>query len=714
MLSLEQLHELISKLTELEDKDVIQAGIEDIFYQLIYEGQIFYTVLTSDGPYLAPTSRDTQHVYLRLFSHKELADKFISKASQVKSLTMTAVESVQMAKSAFKAGVYGYLLNEGDKWITISLSEYLKIFLTRILKEPVMFNQECADLVTFVGELRQPNSVPYQVEYDGDGQAKVVDGCLSITLAEEKRLMDDPADTKTMPISPSALFATEAEKILVETPRGEVAAPTPLLLGALAYCGLNKNSPAMVSIDTETLTDWRISDVQDFAVAFEPITVIPKQPEPDEEPATDEDLSKPSKSSKFALPHLPPIVEIKSSVISKFSELSEKVKAKLPHKAQQEVDKSSEPEAPAVENVEPTSEALQQPEAEATPPKESFWTTKRKQVAAISAGICLLAVIVGSVFVVKHIQYQQAFEQFCTYVSQQDYGNAYTLYRDNGFGVDADDYLKEEIDQLILRYANNSIGAEELAASLRALNNFPSVEQSLLTAQVVASKLEASKNAYVQGKEAEDGYTRLNLWRQVIDLDTVNYAAAKQHVEDNRDSYIKELNDKITYYSTRVRSFAVDRYEVLAYWYPDCAEAQHWAEEYAADRTTPLSYYPLSISNVSIKQMASGYWTLHIDWENTSVKSIKEVCFSVIAVDSAGNPVVNSDTHGSWTIFDARDIGPYAPGEGTPSSDYVWNYVFYGPMVAKVKLTAVNVTYSDGSIVTFTENVDLAKIYRDF
>ena len=42
MLELSQLHELISKLSSLEDNDAIQAGIEDIFYQLLYDGQGFF------------------------------------------------------------------------------------------------------------------------------------------------------------------------------------------------------------------------------------------------------------------------------------------------------------------------------------------------------------------------------------------------------------------------------------------------------------------------------------------------------------------------------------------------------------------------------------------------------------------------------------------------------------------------------------------------
>ena len=65
MLELSQLHELISKLSSLEDNDAIQAGIEDIFYQLLYDGQVFFASLV---PSFIPG--DTHHLYLRLFSQR--------------------------------------------------------------------------------------------------------------------------------------------------------------------------------------------------------------------------------------------------------------------------------------------------------------------------------------------------------------------------------------------------------------------------------------------------------------------------------------------------------------------------------------------------------------------------------------------------------------------------------------------------------------------
>lgn len=712
MLSLPQLQELIARLSTLDDKDAVQAGIEDIFYQLLYTDQKFYTVLVDNTPLASSISVDNQHLYVRLFSQEDLVQKYAGKTPQAETMPLSAIESVQLAMTGLKAGIYGYLLNEGDKWITISFSEYLSVFLNRILKEPGMYSKQCADLVTFVGELRNPESVSYSAAVDENGSLVLTDGDASIVMYDNAEgLMGDAPDPALSVITPQTILQSTANEIRIDTPRGKLDVQYSLLLSALAYCGVTKEAQCSQEPWAPTLSEWRLTDANDFKIAFEPENEEPEQP-PKESPTPEPQDGAIAPIKQF-VSRLPPITDVTASMSSKINALTEKVKARLPKKSAKSRDGEPSVEAGGNE-VLPEEVVGVDGEGELGGGKPPFWTTRRKQIATISAGACLLVLLIGGIFVAKHLQHQKNFKQFCEYISAQDYGNDYTLYRDNHFGADADAHMRDEIDQLILKYADNTISAEELSASLRALSNFPSMEQSLLTAQVVAAKLESSKNAYVQGKEAGDSYTRLNLWRQVIDLDSVNFAAVQQHVEDNKEVYTKELNDKIAYYSTRVRAFAADRYEVLAYWYPDCQAAQHWAGTYEADRTAPLSFYPISISSVSIKQTSSGYWMLHIDWKNTSVKSIKEVCFSVIALDSAGNPVVNSDTNGSWTIFDARDVGPYAPGQGTPSSEYVWHYVFYGPMVANVQLTAVNVTYSDGSIATFTETVDLAKIYRDF
>lgn len=700
MLELSQLHELISKLSSLEDNDAIQAGIEDIFYQLLYDGQPFFASLV---PSFIPG--DTQHLYLRLFSHKEVAERYEGRSGQL-CVEFTTIESAQLATTAFRAGVYGFILNEGDKWITISLSEYLSIFLIKILQEPSLFNQQCADLVTFIGELRNPTGVVYTAAGE-DGRLCAVDGSILVKAQEDSAEPSSNVIQATL----SNIMASDAEEVRVITPRSAFAVPMQLLRAAFVFCGVAADTERYSEQNPPDLSNWKFSDIKGFTIVFEPEKL------PQENPTQAPDNS-PTEDKQGILQYLPQATVAKAKLAAKLGNIKDVAKAKLEQVKRKDATPSSREDAPEPEDRTKAEAEPEPPIPDDTPQvpetKKPFWTKHRKQMTVVTAGVLLLLLMVGGVFMVKHIQYQQHFEQFCTHISQRDYGNAYVLYRDNHFGSDADAYLGEEIDQLILKYANNTITAEELSAALRALNNFPSMEQNLLTAQVAASKLEASKNAYVEGKESTDTYTRLSLWRQVIDLDNVNYAAVQQNVTDNADAYATDLDERIAYYSTRARAFAAERYEVLAYWYPDRVETQHWTGEYQTDRTTPMSFYPISISDISIFQTTTGYWRMHIDWKNTSVKSIREVIFSVIALDSNGNHVVSTDNEGSWTIFDAQDIGPYGPGEGTPSKEYVWNDVFYSSLVARVKLTAVNVIYADGTVNSFTEDVDLAKMYRDF
>ena len=266
------------------------------------------------------------------------------------------------------------------------------------------------------------------------------------------------------------------------------------------------------------------------------------------------------------------------------------------------------------------------------------------------------------------------------------------------------------MDRLVLRYANNEISAGELSASLKALSNFPSISQELEIAKLHASKLEESKNAYVTGRETTDIYERLDVWRQVMQLDTVNYASVQQTVVDNEAQYVDVLRADIEYYRTRILDFAVDRVDVLSYWYPENEYVPALVKEFSSTQTAPLSHYPLSISDVRIRQESSNYWTLYVDWRNLSVKSIDSICFSVVALGEDGEIVTCEDRQGAWTIFDAMDNNRYEPEEEPSFNNYYWNGAFYGPDVRTVKLTAVNIAYRDGSTASYTSDIDLKSI----
>ena len=459
MVSLTRLHESISKLTKLDDQTEIQAGIEDIFFQLIYEKQTFYTVCTDNVPVVASIPNDPQHRYLRLFSDNEIVQKYIDKNPDVSICEVTAVESAQMAKSAFVKGIYGYILNEGDKWITITLAEYLSIFATRILKEPDMFNQLCADLVTFIGEVRYGNPCRYKAAYLDDGTIVVGDDTVVIQ-SEDNPAPEEVPDTQLKEITIQILFSLNAKNVLIRTPRGELSVSGSLLHTALKYCGLTEDSPS--SEDFSTLTDWKLKDVSDFAVTFEPTAddkpQNPAQTEEDAEPTEPQQAGDNSETTEPKPNLLSMLQRILTAAKENLSLVTQKAKGILSKRFQKGEPQKyvSEAREDPLENSTEESQEPEHPEEELPPEDDSgqeeteqkppFWDTKRKRIALCIACAAVLLAVVGGVFIVKQIQYKERFTQFCAYVSDWDYGNAYVLYRDNNFSTDADAYLCDEID----------------------------------------------------------------------------------------------------------------------------------------------------------------------------------------------------------------------------------------------------------------------------
>ena len=72
--------------------------------------------------------------------------------------------------------------------------------------------------------------------------------------------------------------------------------------------------------------------------------------------------------------------------------------------------------------------------------------------------------------------------------------------------------------------------------------------------------------------------------------------------------------------------------------------------------------------------------------------------------------MISTDGSGSWSIFDAVDVNLYGAADGPASEGYGWEGAFYGPNIADVKITGINITYSDNSTDTFTNPVDLRKM----
>lgn len=160
MLTIDDIRNSIVHLREMDDDKVLTA-IEDIFYDIIYADAPLYIAFIKTIPYMAPTTQDRQNFYLRLFSHKEIADAHKTNHPDLDIRELSVLETLQLAKTCFLCGGHGFILNEGDKWIGITLATYLRLFLTRVVNDQGSVQQGCVDLVWFINTLRRNSEYRY-------------------------------------------------------------------------------------------------------------------------------------------------------------------------------------------------------------------------------------------------------------------------------------------------------------------------------------------------------------------------------------------------------------------------------------------------------------------------------------------------------------------------------------------------------------------------
>ena len=88
---------------------------------------------------------------------------------------------------------------------------------------------------------------------------------------------------------------------------------------------------------------------------------------------------------------------------------------------------------------------------------------------------------------------------------------------------------------------------------------------------------------------------------------------------------------------------------------------------------------------------------MYVRWKNTGTKTIQEVIFYVVPLDDFGG-VLASNRDGNYSMYSARDIGPYKPGEGTPSESWAWEDVWNNSMITAAEVQQVVIFYTDGSV----------------
>lgn len=566
MLTLEYIREQIDSLRELKTDKQIQDKIQEIFFDLIYADQPFYVRMSGGAP-------DLSHLTLYIYSHQDMGGEEHS-----------YTDILQMSVYALKNDVSKIILNEGDKWISIGIPEFLKIFFERIYYDPELFDYEFIKLTAL-------------------GNGYKIENNAIIPCEGSKITVNDIKDIR-------------ADQINVSMPDYTCNVSRRKILKALEW--------------KKPVSNWHFKEISEFNLFYQ-------------EDAVQQSNDEPVPAKKELRPH-------------------QKSKKRLSAK-----------------------------------------------IIAILASIGLL-VCIGIILAFFYLNHTKNFNQFCQSVERMDYNAAYVFYLDNNFGSKADKFLVSHLDKLIDAYAGNILDPRELEGALMGLENFETIKNELEVAKITAGELEASKNAYVEGCEESNAYRKLLAWENVTERDRANYAAVQDEIKSNQASLVTELDKSIAYYDTRAWDFASSRYAVMKYWFPENTTTLSWKQKYDAEGKPESRFCPIKISKIRIIQDDNGYWNLTVNWKNASVKPIKYICFSVTAIDSNGEYVISTDESGSWSIFDAVDANVYGAAEGPKDENYGWSDVFYGSEIADVKLTGVNITYSDNSSDTFTHPVDLSML----
>lgn len=60
--------------------------------------------------------------------------------------------------------------------------------------------------------------------------------------------------------------------------------------------------------------------------------------------------------------------------------------------------------------------------------------------------------------------------------------------------------------------------------------------------------------------------------------------------------------------------------------------------------------------------------------------------------------MISSNRDGGYSLYGARDIGPYKPGTGTPSENWAWENVWSNSQIEAAEVQQIIIFYQDGTV----------------
>ena len=289
----------------------------DLFLDLIRQDQAFIipeAVVSQEAleqklfrPYIAPAQEGDPRLFLRVFSHLDLATVFAEQQGHNQVCEIDGVELVQLAKSYFLRGAYGFLLNDGSVWTAIAFPDLLTDFYKEILGDESLGRPEFISLIQFINMVRQNYAYNIQVGrpavYDVENrtQTRFTDKPNDIWSSEGDWVYEDCKLEHLM----MASGASNDTFIHIKTAKCDMRIQPAYLRAALCAVGMgDRRTQPDLNFHAESIAlDYRMQDfdLERFPLQCE-LAELPRLDEPEPEPSVPEEPPKKKEKPKAKRP----------------------------------------------------------------------------------------------------------------------------------------------------------------------------------------------------------------------------------------------------------------------------------------------------------------------------------------------------------------------------------------------------------------------------
>ena len=683
----------------------------DLFLDLIRQDQAFIipeAVVSQEAleqklfrPYIAPAQEGDPRLFLRVFSHLDPATVFAEQQGQNQVCEIDGVELVQLAKTYFLRGTYGFLLNDGSAWTAIAFPDLLTEFYKEILGDESLGRPEFISLIQFINMVRQNYAYNIQAGrpavYDVENrtQARFTDKPNDIWSSEGDWVYEDCKLEHLM----MASGASNDTFIHIKTAKCDMRIQPAYLRAALCAAGMgDRRTQPDLNFHTESIAlDYRMQDfdLERFPLQCE-LAELPRlddEPEP-ESPATEE----PPKKKEKPKAQMPGFIAL---LLAKFKNLGKEEPQKEP--AEDVLD------VPPEETL--TEEKPPEPELEKT-----RYNLDPKLMVKLFFGAAFLIILVA---VIMQVLKPTPIDDLKEAVEAGNTAAAVELYDEC---ISRDPECREELLQLFAAdlqasldgYAADTVTANQLAEKINNYKTISVLQEKCDAAYLQASALEQSKTNYNKGLVETSMVARLTAWRGVIPEDIGSMTAMKNALETNADLYKGLMFEEI---KGMDRGPALSALMLLQSYYPNDKDVvdniQDWRDQMAAQQipdsvdgppagTGSQEDWPITMGEISVQYNGTGY-DLYIPWQNTSGRPMNGPLFAVTALDADGVPVVSTIVKEDGTSFSYSQYvadagpGPYEDGFVWPETAYWENVWVTDQRIESVRLDSISINYTDGS-----------------